>query len=341
MFVEREIMNSVLMHMSDGLISVNIGVIFMIISFIMIGFSIKKINQEHDDRKIPLMGVMGAFIFAAQMINFTIPGTGSSGHIGGGILLCLILGQYPAFLSLCSVLIIQCLFFGDGGLLALGCNIFNMGILPCFVAYPLIVKPLLKKNITSSRVLLASILGVVVGLEMGAFAVVLQTLASNITELPFTSFVVLMLPIHLAIGLVEGLITSTVVLYVLKDKREIVDHALNDKHFGTSNIRRQVAVFAVLTILVGGVLSLYASSNPDGLEWSIEGVTGTDEIEASGSTKDTLAKVQSSTSFLPDYNFSGSDSKLGVSVSGIIGGAATLILIGGIGYIVVKKKKYE
>ena len=76
----------------------------------MIGFSIKKINQEHDDRKIPLMGVMGAFIFAAQMINFTIPGTGSSGHIGGGILLCLILGQYPAFLSLCSVLIIQCLF---------------------------------------------------------------------------------------------------------------------------------------------------------------------------------------------------------------------------------------
>ena len=151
----------------------------------MIGFSIKKINQEHDDRKIPLMGVMGAFIFAAQMINFTIPGTGSSGHIGGGILLCLILGQYPAFLSLCSVLIIQCLFFGDGGLLALGCNIFNMGILPCFVAYPLIVKPLLKKNITSSRVLLASILGVVVGLEMGAFAVVLQTLASNITESQF------------------------------------------------------------------------------------------------------------------------------------------------------------
>lgn len=225
--------------------------------------------------------------------------------------------------------------------MALGCNIFNMGILPCFVAYPLIVKPLLKKNITSSRVLLASILGVVVGLEMGAFAVVLQTLASNITELPFTSFVVLMLPIHLAIGLVEGLITSTVVLYVLKDKREIVDHALNDKHFGTLNIRRQVAVFAVLTILVGGVLSLYASSNPDGLEWSIEGVTGTDEIEASGSTKDTLAKVQSSTSFLPDYNFSGCDSKLGVSVSGIIGGAATLILIGGIGYIVVKKKKYE
>ena len=339
--MEREIMDLVFMHMADGLISVNIGVIFMIISFIMIGFSIKKINQEHDDHKIPLMGVMGAFVFAAQMINFMIPGTGSSGHIGGGILLCLILGQYPAFLSLTSVLIIQCLFFGDGGLLALGCNIFNMGVLPCFVAYPLIVKPILKKNLSSSRILFTSILGVVIGLEMGAFAVVLQTLASNITELPFISFVVLMLPIHLAIGLIEGLITSAVVLYVLKDKREIIDNALNDQQFSKIKIKKQVITFALLALLTGGGLSLYASSNPDGLEWSIEGVTGVGEVEASGSTKDALAKVQSATSFLPDYNFSGSDSKLGVSVSGIIGGAATLILIGGIGYVVVKKKKYE
>lgn len=334
-------MDLVFMHMADGLISVNIGVIFMIISVIMIGFSIKKINQEHDDHKIPLMGVMGAFVFAAQMINFMIPGTGSSGHIGGGILLCLILGQYPAFLSLSSVLIIQCLFFGDGGLLALGCNIFNMGVLPCFVAYPLIVKPILKKNLSSSRILFTSILGVVIGLEIGAFAVVLQTLASNITELPFISFVVLMLPIHLAIGLIEGLITSAVVLYVLKDKREIIDNALNDQQFSKIKIKKQVITFALLALLTGGGLSLYASSNPDGLEWSIEGVTGVGEVEASGSTKDALAKVQSATSFLPDYNFSGSDSKLGVSVSGIIGGAATLILIGGIGYVVVKKKKYE
>lgn len=341
MFTEREVMDLVFMHMADGLISVSIGIIFMIISFIMIAIAIKKINQEHDDREIPLMGVMGAFVFAAQMINFTIPGTGSSGHIGGGILLCLILGQYPAFISLCSVLIIQCLFFGDGGLLALGCNIFNMGVLPCFVAYPLIVKPILKKNLNSSRIILASILAVVAGLQMGAFAVVLQTLASNITELPFTSFVALMLPIHLAIGLVEGLITSAVVLYVLKDKREIIETTIKDKNFGSLNIKKQILIFGILTAVIGGGLSIYASSNPDGLEWSIEGVTGQTEIEASGSTKDALAKVQEKTAVLPDYNFSGSESSLGISVSGIAGGAATLILIGAIGYIVVKKKKYE
>ena len=83
-------MNTILMHMADGLISVPIGIIFLVISFIMMAFSIKKINDSKDDHKIPMMAVMGAFVFVAQMINFTIPGTGSSGHIGGGILLCLI-----------------------------------------------------------------------------------------------------------------------------------------------------------------------------------------------------------------------------------------------------------
>ncbi|MEG0592214.1 MAG: energy-coupling factor ABC transporter permease [Coprobacillus sp.] len=334
-------MNYTLMHMADGLISVNIGVIFMIISFIMIGLSIRHINQEHDDKKIPMMGVMGAFVFVAQMINFTIPGTGSSGHIGGGILLCLILGQYPAFLSICSVLIIQCLFFGDGGLLALGCNIFNIGVIPCFIAYPLIVKPLLKKTINPTRVTLASLLGVVVGLQLGAFSVVLQTLMSGITELPFISFVTLMQPIHLAIGIIEGIMTSAVVLYVLKDKREIIENTIHDHSFSKLDLKKTFTVFAILSVLIGGGLSLYASSSPDGLEWSIEGVTGTADIESSGSTKELFAKVQEMTSVLPDYNFSGSEGKFGTSFAGIVGGAATLIFVGGCGYLIVKRRKNE
>ena len=86
------------------------------------------------------MGVLGAFIFAAQMINFTIPATGSSGHLGGGMILSILLGPYAAFLVMASVLVVQALFFGDGGLLALGCNIFNLGFWPCFIVYPLIYK---------------------------------------------------------------------------------------------------------------------------------------------------------------------------------------------------------
>jgi len=331
----------IFMHMADGLISVPIGLLFLMISFVAIGVSIKKINETHDESKIPMMAVMGAFVFVMQMINFTIPGTGSSGHIGGGILLCLVLGQYPAFLSLCSVLIIQCLFFGDGGLLALGCNMFNMGVIPCFLAYPFIVKPLLKNKLNSKNIVIASILGVVIGLELGAFCVVLETLMSQITELPFIAFVSLMLPIHLAIGLVEGLITAAVVSYVYKESSSMIDHALMNQSFAKINYKKLFSVFIVLTIFVGGGLSLYASSHPDGLEWSIGGITGDSEIEAKGEVKEALSKVQETTAFLPDYNFSRSESNLGVSTSGIVGGAITLIAIGTIGYIASKKNKNE
>jgi cobalt/nickel transport system permease protein len=117
-----------------------------------IGYSVKKVKEELDDKKVPLMGVMGAFVFAGQMINFTIPATGSSGHIGGGILLAALLGPYAAFLVISAVIIIQALFFADGGLLALGCNIFNMGFFACFIAYPLIYKQIVKKSFTKRRI---------------------------------------------------------------------------------------------------------------------------------------------------------------------------------------------
>jgi cobalt/nickel transport system permease protein len=330
-----------LMHMADGLISVPIGIIFFIISLVFMAFSIKKINESHDDKKIPMMAVMGAFVFVAQMINFTIPATGSSGHIGGGILLCLILGQYPAFLAICSVLIIQCLFFGDGGLLALGCNMFNMGVIPIFIAYPLIIKPILRKAINKKNITIASILGCVVGLELGAFSVVLQTLASHITSLPFLSFVSLMLPIHFAIALIEGIITAGVVHYVYKENPKMIDYSFQTQSFQTLNIKKVFTVLLCLVILIGGGLSLYASSNPDGLEWSIGGITGSSEIEATGEVKEALSQIQETTAFLPDYNFSSQQSKLGVSTSGIVGGAITLFVLGAGGFIINRKKKHE
>jgi cobalt/nickel transport system permease protein len=330
-----------MMHMADGLISINIGVIFTIVSVIMMVLALRHIKQDHDDKKIPIMGVMGAFVFAAQMINFTIPATGSSGHIGGAILLCIILGQYPAFLSLCSVLIIQCLFFGDGGLLALGCNIFNIGVLPCFIAYPFFVKPILKRGINPKNVMLSSVLGVVVGLELGAFMVVVQTVISDVTALSFTTFVSLMLPLHLVIGLIEGIITTGVVLYVLKDQKDMLDNSLYNHSFQSINIKKQLLVFSILTILVGGGLSLYASNNPDGLEWSIENIVGTSEIENKDKTKEKITRAQETMTIFPDYNFSNSDGFLGTSISGLAGGALTLMVVGGIGYLLVRKKKHE
>ena len=122
------------MHMADALLSPAVGGAMIAVSACSIGYAIKKVeSSDVGEKKLPLMAVSGAFVFAAQMINFTIPATGSSGHIGGGMLLAGILGGFPALLTIAAVLIIQCLFFADGGLLALGANIFNMGVIPCLI----------------------------------------------------------------------------------------------------------------------------------------------------------------------------------------------------------------
>ena len=111
------------MHMADALLSPAVGGAMWAGSLGALIYCAKKMKEKMDEKMIPLMGVLGAFIFAGQMINFTIPGTGSSGHIGGGMLLAILLGPYAAFLVIASVLVIQALFFADGGLLALGANI--------------------------------------------------------------------------------------------------------------------------------------------------------------------------------------------------------------------------
>ena len=102
------------MHMADALLSPAVGATFWAGTIGTVGYASKKLKEHLDDRKVPLMGVVGAFIFASQMINFTIPGTGSSGHIGGGMILAVLLGPHAALLVMASVLTVQALFFADG-----------------------------------------------------------------------------------------------------------------------------------------------------------------------------------------------------------------------------------
>jgi cobalt/nickel transport system permease protein len=313
-----------------------------------IGLSVKKVSGNNDapvldEKKIPIMGIMGAFVFAGQMINFTIPGTGSSGHIGGGILLAALLGPAPALITLASVLLIQCLFFADGGLLAFGCNVFNMGVIPCIAAYTLIYKPLVKKGLTKRNITLASILAVVAGLLAGAFCVVLQTLASGITELPFSVFVGLMLPIHAAIGLVEGIVTAAVLCFVHSARPELLEGAVTSAKLDAAiPIKKVLVTFAVLTLAVGGLLSLFASAYPDGLEWSMEKTAGTAELEREGPVYTAAADVVEKTAFMPDYGFrSGEAEAAGTATAGITGSIITVLLAGGLGFAIsaVRKKK--
>src|SRR5512140_654507 len=211
------------MHMADALLSPAVGGAFLAGTIGTIGYASKKLKDHPDDRKIPLMGVLGAFIFASQMINFTIPGTGSSGHLGGGMILAVLLGPHAAFLVMASVLTVQALFFADGGLLALGCNIWNLGFYPCYLAYPFIYRPLIGQCRNPGRILGASVVSAIAALQLGAFSVVLETFLSGKSELPFGAFVLIMQPIHLAIGVVEGFVTAGVISYVRSARPEILD----------------------------------------------------------------------------------------------------------------------
>ena len=332
------------MHMADALLSPAVGGVMYAASAASVVYASVKVKKEElGEKKLPIMAVAGAFVFAGQMINFTIPATGSSGHIGGGILLAGLLGGYPALLALAAVLIIQCLFFADGGLLALGCNIFNMGVIPCLLVYPLIYKPILKKGFSYKRIALASVLSVVIGLQLGAFGVVLETLASGITALPFSTFVIMMQPIHLAIGLVEGIVTAAILSFVYKMRPEIMESsAAGTPVQKTLPVKKLVIVLVVLTVVVGGALSWLASSNPDGLEWAMEKTAGTAELEAEGDIFDDAAAVQESTAFMPDYDYAsaGDDaSSTGTSVAGIAGGIMTFALAGLTGLVISKTKK--
>jgi len=333
--------------MADALLSPAVGLTMSAVSVVAIGYAVAKVKKdEFSEKKIPIMGVAGALVFAAQMIDFTIPATGSSGHIGGGILLAGLLGGIPAFLSIAAVIIIQCLFFADGGLLALGANIFNLGVIPCLVIYPLIFKPFLRGMINYKRIMIASVLAVVVGLELGAFGVVLMTTLSGITALPFTTFIALMLPIHLIIGIIEGIVTAAILCFIYRTRPEIIETANEGARIGEVSVKKLVIFIAVAAVLLGGVVSLFVSENPDGLEWSIERATeqtlGVEtEIEAEGGIYDITSGIQDSTAFLPEYEFANDpDNPLGTSVSGIVGAIITFILAAVTGSVIsITKKK--
>ncbi len=318
------------MHMADALIVPATAAVMYGASGVAAAYSIYKVRQEHAPEKVPVMGVMGAFVFATQMINFTIPGTGSSGHLCGGLLLSAILGPYAGFLTMIGVLLVQCLFFADGGLLALGCNIWNMAFYGCFIGALVIWKNVMKQGASKGKITLASILGSVVTLQMGAFSVCVETWASGISSLPFGAFLAAMLPIHLAIGLVEGLITSAVLCFIHEARPELLwGIGSGEKRKARLSLGKTVGILALAAAAIGGFLSLIASSLPDGLEWALERVAGTAELPASGSAMKAAESIQSTTSFLPDYAFPGSESAAGTTVSGLVGALITaLILIG-------------
>lgn len=335
------------MHMADALMSPAVGGVMWAFSGGLLAWCSRQVRRLLNDRMIPMMGVLGAFIFTAQMINFSIPGTGSSGHLGGGLILAALLGPYAAFIVIASVLTVQALFFADGGLLALGCNIFNLGFFPVFIAYPLIYKPLVKSFRSGLRFWMGAIGAAVVGLQLGAFCVVLETTFSGISDLPFSTFVWMMLPIHLVIGVVEGVATGAVVVFVLKARPGLLGEPVDSTSTPGGGHKVIIGLVAA-TLIAGGVVSWFASKHPDGLEWAMAKVNGKEKGPAPVGIHAKLAGFQQKTAILPDYGFKKSEPSqgespswpppsAGTSVSGLVGGLLTLVLAVGAGWLLSAK----
>jgi cobalt/nickel transport system permease protein len=241
---------------------------------------------------------------------------------------------------------VQALFFADGGLLALGCNIFNLGFFPCFIAYPFIYKKIAGAQPTQGGILLGAMVSAILGLQMGAFGVVVETWFSGLAELPFSTFVLLMQPIHLGIGIVEGLVTAAVVSFVWKAHPGTLAMAKSSVPAKAHSHKPLLIGLALFAVVAGGVLSWFASTHPDGLEWAIKGVTGKEEVEApKAGAHGFLASLQEKLAFLPDYDFrkpegekeakkaeSWPDVNPGKSLAGVLGAVITLLLVGAIGF---------
>ncbi len=316
------------MHMADALLAPATGVVMWAISAGALGVAARQVRQQADDRLVPLMGMLGAFVFAAQMVNFAIPGTGSSGHLGGGLLLALLLGPWPALVVMASVLAVQALVFADGGLLALGANIFNLGVLPCLVAYPLIYRPLAGATPSARRRVMAVMVASVLALQMGAAAVVAQTMASGISSLPAGLFALLMLPMHGAIGMAEGMATAALLLFVLRHRPDLL-HASPAARLAP--LRRGLVALGLATLCTAGAGSWLASSQPDGLEWSVERAAGGPLPAPAGTgLQARLAQAQHDSAWMPDYALPHQDkagsvpAELESTLASLLGGLLTL-----------------
>ena len=237
------------MHLGNGIICPVTGIPMLVIAGATAFYAYKKAKKDFSKDKIAYTATLTSLVFALQMINFSIPQTGSSGHIIGGVLLAILLGPYAAFLAMCSILIVQSLFFADGSLIALGCNIINMGVIACFVAYPLFYKPFEKTNKSILGIMLASIMA----LQLGSIAVVIEgALSGSIAFDSILKFTGLMQAIHLPIGIVEGIFT-TIITIAAKN----IDY------------RKMSYIYGGLGLILAGLISQLASQNPDGLEWSL------------------------------------------------------------------------
>ncbi|MBN1992442.1 MAG: PDGLE domain-containing protein [Anaerolineae bacterium] len=243
------------MHIPDGFLSLTISIVFWIFTVILLAVATRRTQNALGERQIPLMGIMAAFIFAAQMLNFPIAG-GTSGHMLGGALAGIVLGPWAGMLVMASVIALQALLFQDGGLLVMGANIFNMGLLTVLIGYGL-YRSVLGQN----RGVRLGVAGIAAWLAVmtAALATSLQLWFSGTSPLQIVMPV--MLGVHALIGIGEALITAAALGFIMRVRPDLLETEAVESRGG----RGWVVAGLALTLVVV-LFAPWASADPDGLE---------------------------------------------------------------------------
>lgn len=242
------------MHIPDGFLSLVISILCWVVTVILVSAAIARTQHSLGERQVPLMGIMAAFIFAAQMINFPVAG-GTSGHLLGGALAAITLGPWTGMLVMTAVIAVQGLLFQDGGLLVMGANILNMGLLTAVVGYGLY-----RLSMGRGRRLQLVIIGAAAWLTVmtGALATALELWLSGTARLEIV--VPTMLGVHALIGLGEAVITVAAVAFIQRTRPDL----LAEGSASAAGSRAWIPV-GVLIALAVVALSPFASADPDGL----------------------------------------------------------------------------
>jgi cobalt/nickel transport system permease protein len=338
------------MHMANELLSVPVAGATLAIAGGALGFICRQTRKILRSEQLALMGVLGAFVFAAQMVNFRLPAMpGTSGHLVGAVLLAILLGPSLGAIVISSVIIIQCLIFQDGGLLALGCNIINMGLIPCYAGY-YIYSAINGQSSKYWRTYAAAIAACVISLELGAALVPIEAALSGVLLVPLSTFLLTMLGVHAIVGIIEGLVTAAVLGYLQQVRPDIIRSSIQGKI--RMSKAATIATLAIIAAVTAAGLSLLASDKPDGLEWSYAERPDQENFEPIvANQSQAAAKVdafQEKYSLMPDY--SARNSKLGqssqeqaessagwTSLAGLSGAAATMLFVWLVAQIIRKK----
>jgi cobalt/nickel transport system permease protein len=321
------------MHMANELLSVPVATGAMAVAGTGLGWICRKVRQEIVSEKIALMGVLGAFVFAAQMVNFQLPMMpGTSGHLIGAVFLAAMLGPHLAAVVLSSVVIIQCLLFQDGGLLAIGCNIVNIAIVPSYVGY-FVYRTVVSERKNKVRLFIAAIVACVFAVEAGSALVVIEAIISKVLLVPVGTFLATMAGVHLLVGVMEGLITVAILSYLTAVRPDLIEGMTGEGMFS-----RKTAILSlvVITVITAAGFSLLASSKPDGLEWSYLERPEQPDFKPLIANDDPRIKsadeLHSKIALMPDYTTRGASEEHLVSagwtsLAGIVGSMVCMGLI--------------